>query len=216
MSCGHIVHAFLAAIVLCASAVAVADDASRFYIGGSVGQSKTKLDELRSDINNNLASSGIAVIGSSTNEADTGYKLFGGYQFNQKFALEAGYIDFGKFSVSSNTILSGTASVDLKIKGVFIDAIGMLPVGGNVSLLGRLGIIHAKVNADLGASGAIVVVASSLSAKSTKASVGVGAQYDFNKTEGVRGEWQRYSKLGNDSTGKRDVDLLSVGIVVGL
>src|SRR5919106_395303 len=42
---------------------------------------------------------------------------------------------------------------------------------------------------------------------------GVGLQYDVLKNVGVRGEWQRYNKMGGGDIGETDVDVLSVGVV---
>lgn len=40
-----------------------------------------------------------------------------------------------------------------------------------------------------------------------------GLQYDFTKQIGVRGEWQRYNKMGGGAVAETDVDVLSVGVV---
>ena len=42
---------------------------------------------------------------------------------------------------------------------------------------------------------------------------GFGVRYDFSREVGVRGEWQRYSKVGGGDIGKSDVDVISVGVV---
>ena len=48
-----------------------------FYVGAGVGQSKIEADDINFD------------------EDDTGFKVFGGYQFNKYFAVELAYIDGG-------------------------------------------------------------------------------------------------------------------------
>jgi hypothetical protein len=41
----------------------------------------------------------------------------------------------------------------------------------------------------------------------------VGLQYDFTRAVGVRGEWQRYNKMGGGAVPETDVDVLNVGVV---
>jgi len=47
----------------------------------------------------------------------------------------------------------------------------------------------------------------------TSADFGAGVKYDFQKKVGAQAEFQRYASIGNDSTGKSDVDLISASIV---
>jgi OOP family OmpA-OmpF porin len=42
---------------------------------------------------------------------------------------------------------------------------------------------------------------------------GLGGRYDITKAIGARAEWQRYRKVGGDSTGKDDIDVFSVGLL---
>jgi len=60
---------------------------SPWYIGGSIGQSRVKLDT--GGLSSDLAAAGMANTGFSGNETDTGVKLFGGYRFHPNFAVEA-------------------------------------------------------------------------------------------------------------------------------
>src|SRR5882762_8840584 len=71
---------------------------SPWYIGGSIGQSRVKLDT--DGLSRDLAAAGMANTGFSGNETDTGFKLFGGYRFHPNFAVEGGYAELGKFSAS--------------------------------------------------------------------------------------------------------------------
>jgi OOP family OmpA-OmpF porin len=45
-------------------------------------------------------------------------------------------------------------------------------------------------------------------------SLGLGGQYNLSKSVGLRVEWERYFKVGDqDTTGETDVDLISAGVV---
>lgn len=181
-----------------------------WYLGANAGV--THYDASSSDLDSALSSDGFTA-SSSVDDSDTGYKLFLGYQFNQNFAVEGGYVDLGKMSFSSTITApsAGTVSGDVKTKnGLFLDAVGTLPLGNNFSVFGRLGVYSIKT--ELTASGS----AGSVSSSDTGSDFhwGIGAGYDFTPNLGARLEWERFNKVGNkDKTGEGDVDLASVGLV---
>jgi len=110
-------------------------------------------------------------------------------------------VDLGKA-----TITGGGQKAEFKSSGLVVAALGMLPLNNQFTLLGRLGIIDATVKA----------TAPGLSEKSTKVKTtfGIGASYSFTPKFAVRGDFDRYSKLGDkDTIGESDVDMISVGVV---
>ena len=76
------------------------------YGGINIGQSVADIDHGR--INSGLLSGGFTTTAITDDKRDTGYKLYGGYQFNKYFALEAGYFDLGKFEFTATTVPAGT------------------------------------------------------------------------------------------------------------
>ena len=155
---------------------------SSAYIGGSIGQSKFKgaCDDAG---------------GLSCDDKDTAFRLFGGYQFNRNIAAELGYASLGKVKLSGpgfSGSVEGTAW-DLS-------AVGSWPLANQFSVLGRLGFARTegKGGGDFGGSD-----------NKTGVTFGLGAQYDFSRNLGLRGEWQRYkvNAAGDDS----NVDVLSIG-----
>ncbi|WP_336365612.1 porin family protein [Marinobacter sp. C2H3] len=75
-------------------------------------------------------------------EFDDDNDLFGaglGYQFNSFFALEAEYIDFGKF---------GNDEVDGKLKGVSVAAVGRLPLTQSFGIYGKAGAFASAFDVD--------------------------------------------------------------------
>jgi OOP family OmpA-OmpF porin len=187
--------AFISGAVLI-SIPATAQDAG-FYVGGALGQSRLS-----------GACDGLPV---ACDEKDTAWKLFGGYQFNKYFGLEAGYADLGKASAAG--VIAGTAvSAEVKAKGWEFLGVGTLPFTDKLSGYAKLGLV--KWDVDAFASAALVGAVSS-SDSGTSATYGLGLKYDFTKNVGARMEWQRYSNIGNDATtGQGDVNLYSVGIVI--
>jgi len=82
------------------------------------------------------------------NDSATGYKVFGGYQFNDNFAAEVGYLDSGDAKETA-----GAASLEVDATGVTASIVGSLPLGDMFSVYGRLGAIFwdAEVEFDDGA-----------------------------------------------------------------
>jgi OOP family OmpA-OmpF porin len=194
----------LLALTTIAGNLAVADDAdvSGWYVGGNIGQSTAEIDE--QSISDSLMGAGLTVSSFSKDDSDTGYKLFGGYQFSESFALEGGYFDLGEFGYTASTVPAGTLSGDIAVNGMNIDAVGIMPFTENFSLIGRIGLVYAEAETE--------VFAANFSENDTSYKYGAGLQYDFSESFGARFESERYridDAIGN--TG--DIDLLSLGLV---
>jgi OOP family OmpA-OmpF porin len=165
-----------AAALLAAGLVGASAHAEGFYGGGGIG-GQTYPDNI-----NGNSTSGSAVSG----------KIFGGYQLNPNFAVEAGVAELGNVN-------SGAGKVDSY--GTFVDAVGIVPLNPQWSLLGRVGVAHMQVNTPTGDDGG------------NGLKVGLGAEYALSKTVAVRGEWERYELV---SFGGRPVaDQFTVGVKFG-
>ena len=151
---------------------------SGLYIGGSIGGSHWKGDDLN---------------GTANDKSDTGGKIYGGYSFTPNIALEFGYVDLGKFN--------GPVG-DAKASGYFLDAVGTVPLGYNISALARLGMVNGKM--ETSGSG------NSDPGRATNVKGGLGLQYDFNPNLAIRTEWERYRFDTFD--GRDNADLYSVGL----
>lgn len=203
-------------LVSCAvinSQFALAEDSG--WIGGlSVGQATAKIDDDR--IKARLLGAGLTTTSMSDVNSDTGFKIFAGYQFNKNFALEGGYFDLGKFGYTAITTPAGTMDGNIKLRGLNLDAVGMLPLAKKFSVFGRLGLNYAEAKDNFTSTGAVVMLTNPSSSKrEANYKAGVGAQYDFNEYVGLRGEWERYRI--NDAVGSRgDINLYSIGVVVKL
>ena len=107
---------------------------------------------------------------------DTGWKIFGGYQFNRYFGLESAWVDLGK-------VTFWNASIDTK--GLAIDGVGSIPIGPAFFVSGKLGVFLWDQETRIGTShddetGTDLVWG-----------YGFGARF-FNNQLGVRVEWERY------------------------
>lgn len=199
----------VAVLAITASPLSFADNAG-WYGGLNIGQSRATIDDER--IASGLLGAGFATTGISNDERDTGYKIYGGYQFNRYFALEGGYFDLGKFSFTATTVPAGTLNGNIKLKGLNLDLVGILPITEKFSAFGRVGVNSAKAEDNFRGTGAVTVLNSSPNKRDTNVKYGAGLQYHFTPALGLRLEAERYRI--NDAVGnKGDVDLVSLGLV---
>jgi len=185
---------------------------SGWYGGLSIGQSKAWISHDR--IANQL---GVPVtsIAFEDEDSDVGYKLLGGYKFNKNFAVEGGYFNLGEFGFTASYAPASTFTGNIKLQGLNLDAVGILPFTEKFSAFGRVGLIYSEGKDGFTGTGAgTAVAAADPNPKESEANYkyGVGLQYDLTRALSLRGEWERYRV--NDSVGnKGDVDMLSVGLV---
>ena len=165
---------------------------SAFYAGVGVSQSKAK----------DWCGGGGA---DSCDDKDTAWKVFGGYQLTPNFAAEIGYSKLGKFHAS----LAGLTD-DAKVTAWELSALGAWPILPRFSLFGRLGLYRATVKETTNFAG-------DFEHDNNDWTFGLGLQYDVMRNLGLRGEWQRYRKIGGgdvafgpDVGQKSDLDVLGV------
>lgn len=177
------------ALALALSQICLAQNAG-LYLGANVGQSKYNID---------------CGGGLSCDDSDTAFKLYGGYKFHPNWSAELGYADLGKAKLSGpgGTDEMGATAWDLT--GVF-----QWPIAASgFSIFGRAGLYLADMKLSGPDHG---------KKTSSGLTFGLGAEYDFTRSLGVRAEWQRYAKvkIRNDVNGVEDdgdVDALTLGLV---
>ena len=189
--------------------LALAQD-SGWYGGLNLGQSRSKIDDPR--IISGLLAGGFSSATITDDNRDTGGKIFGGYQFNRYFAIEGGYFDLGRFGFTANTVPIGSLTGDIKIKGVNLDLVGMLPVTERFSAFGRVGVTRAEARDTFTGTGLVRLLRTTANQRETNAKFGMGLQYAFTDRLGMRAEVERYRI--NDAVGNNgDIDLVSLGLV---
>jgi len=184
---------------------------SYYYGGVSVGQSQTRLDE--GELTRHQLGAATEVAGFDSDERDTAYRLFLGYQFNRFMALEGGYFDLGEARFTADTTVPlGTLSGKLKTRGWHLDLVGSLPVTPRFSVLGRIGAHHGKTKAEYVGTGLAVPAFPEASKSKTNYKYGAGLQYEITPAMLVRGEWERY-RVSHVADGRHNVDVASVSLV---
>lgn len=189
---------------------ALAQDGGYAYGGLSIGLSRAKIDDQR--IAAGLLGAGLVTTSIRRDESEGAVKLFGGYQFNPNFALEAGYFNLGRFGFNSTTVPAGTLDGRIRLQGVNMDLVGSMPVSERWSVLGRLGAQYASAHDTFRGTGAVGVFNPNPSKRELNYKLGIGLQYAINDSMLVRGEAERYRV--NDAVGNHGgVNVLSVSLV---
>ncbi|CAH1083997.1 outer membrane beta-barrel protein [Candidatus Nitrotoga sp. 1052] len=180
-----------------AAIAAPATGQSAYYVGASVGQSEFK------DIPPSLT---------NVDDKDTGYKVYGGYQINPNWGVEATYFDLGKFT-GNETAFNGSTVVPVsassKVTAWGLAGVFTAPISNGFSVFGKLGLVRSELKTNSSGVG----FSAHQKESSTGANFGFGAKYDFTPNLAVRAEWERLKKVGDDATtGETDMDFLSAGI----
>jgi OOP family OmpA-OmpF porin len=169
--------ALLSAAGLAAALAMAGPAAAQFYLGATIGQAEFKEGCLGTG---------------ECDDADTAWRILGGYQFNKFFAAELGYYDFGEAS-------SGTAK--LEAEAFELVAVGSFHLTDRFSVYGKVGAYQGTLKG------------AGTDEDTTDLTYGIGVRWDFTKRFGVRGEWQRYESLGGGSLVETDLDVLSIGLI---
>lgn len=184
---------------------------SRWYMGGNVGQSLAEID--KDEVNVALLRNGFT--GTSAidgDEHDVGYKIFGGYQFNPNYSIEAGYFDLGEFGYTATTLPPGTVTAELEAKGFNIDLVGSYEFTEKLEIFARVGAHYTKTDVDFTDSGLAHVLIPHQDEHEVNYKFGLGFQYALSPSWDVRLEAERYrinDAVGNDG----DIDVASIGLV---
>ena len=202
-------HAPLTLLVTFVSCSAMAQD-SGWYIGANAGHAEATIDEAR--MANGLLDAGLTPIDSWDDDDHFGAKIFTGYQFGRFFAIEGGYFNLGNFNYTAITTPTGRLREEIKVQGINLDLVLMLPLGEKLSVFGRGGGNYAQSKVAFDGRGAAVVLDDELKERDLNYKYGVGLQYFFTRSLAMRVEAERYRI--DDAVGNRgDIDLYSAGLL---
>ncbi len=207
------IKAMLCAWALCAS---VPDVLAQWYAGGGLGFSKNHYDSdgLASD----LATGGITGTGAVGGSTASG-RIFGGYQFGESVALEAGYFNLGDYVNVNGTYTrpapASTFSGTSKGQGVGLDLVWTVPIARGFSGIARIGGAMFRSDPSWNANAAAFTTMSTAARKNNLIGEGgLGLQYDFNKQVAARLEWLRLGNVGTGLTGgSSSIDNYSMSVM---
>ena len=159
------------------------------YLGANLGQSTTD-----------------SCIVGTCDDSDIAGKVYGGLEVNEFISMEVGYGDLGTVDYSAPTGKRETHGVTMQLLGTYA-------LNPSVTLLARGGMNFLKTKV----SGAVAGASGTAEDTDIVWSAGLGAQYNFTQSVGLRLEWERFFEAGspayNGGTGEADIDLVSAGVV---
>lgn len=171
----------IGAALAATSAPASAQATGPYYAGASFGTTSI-------DVCGSLGGLGLT----SCDDEDSGFKIFGGYNFNQNLAVELGWVDLGEITATGP---GGTAKVG--IDGFQAAAVGSVPFSPQFRGFGKVGLYMWDISAT-GPGG-------SLSDDGTDVMFGLGVGWKVAPRVELRAEWERFDS-------DDEADLLSIGV----
>ncbi len=182
---------------------------SGWYGGANIGDANAKIDDAR--IANSMQGGAFTATSITDKDHDLGYKIFGGYQFNENLSVEGGYFDLGNFGFSAATVPAGTLNGEVQITGFNMDVVGTWPLTEKFSVIARIGWSSTESKSSFSGTGLVHVIQPESKENDINPKFGVGLQYHVTESFGLRLEVERYRI--NDSVGNTgDVDLTSMGM----
>ena len=178
-----------------------------FYVGASAG---------RSDIDNEIVFPGLITSGTADGK-NTGYKIFGGYEFNPYFGVEISLVDLGKVKYSGSYVGFPVTGGKVDVVGLNSSAVGIVPVNESFSLFGKLGIFAWEASWSEFSGG----VPTKAQDNGADLSIGAGFIFNFTKNFSARLEWERFKAGGGEDyntgfpnlTSSAKIDFLSLGFL---
>jgi OOP family OmpA-OmpF porin len=183
------------------SAPALAADDQGFYAGAGAGLFGVEVSDFESGI--------------GFDDDDTGFRVFGGWQFSEFFGVEAGYADGGTASetIGDLATLGIEADVDIDVSGFDVLLTGTVPFSDMFYGYAKVGMLfwdadgNATLREDDG-DGGVIVTEDSFSDSGNDLAYGAGLGLDFNDQFGVRVEYMWYD------VSDADADFISANVLV--
>jgi OmpA-like transmembrane domain len=197
-----------------------------FYVGGTYGTaSKDSSIEQFDALNQawyNFFGYTPATITRKLDDKSNTYGFVAGYRLLPNLAFEGGYLDLGstKYRSQSSGDFGGepanlNLNLDAKSAGIALSALGILPISYSFELYARGGVVFATNTVHTFAYNETGNETHEGSKSSTNLLAGVGASLTFLEIYGARLEYVRVFDVGEEFTGKGDVDMITLGITVG-
>lgn len=203
---------------LCAFGLNAAELAGKPYVVGSIGQAKIDLNDTEAyyqesaDYLNSIP--GVSA-SASIEDSDTSFSLGAGYWFNKHLAAEAFYRDYGTVSAgvnATNGVDSASEKNEFSASGLGVGILGFAPLSESFSLFARIDLVNLEAENTYSYSDSS---GDSESGKvddtNLKAGLGLGAQFSFNDTIAIRGDFQRIEAELEES--KEDIDSFNFSIL---
>jgi OOP family OmpA-OmpF porin len=198
-----------------------------FGVGAGVGYvsyNNNDFNNIANDFNNAGLGGGGLSQSTSRETTDFGWKVFGGYRFNQYFALEGSYVDFGKFDYqyqfNQGGAQTGNGNMSYNAFSWNIAAVPRYTLQEGLFVQGKVGAAFTTVENSFNMSVPGFTQQGSDRKSRTNFLVGAGIGYDFPNGLSIIGEYEYYGEAGSgfqvgstgisSGTGRADLNLFSI------
>lgn len=211
----------MVALVCMASSMAVAVPPTPWYAGAGVGSSHLRFQNNDFSVASNPA---FSTVSESHDSNRSSTKVFVGYTVSPNLAVEAAYLDFGKYQYHYTDAPSGSASDTVKLTGFNFSLVGSYPIFAQTRVFGKVGAFVSKEKNTSTADNIYLANYAPYPVGTTKStrtiiSSGVGIDYAFSDHFSVRGEYEFFQKTGsavdanNVGTGRVTPSMATVSLV---
>ena len=145
--------------------------------------------------------------GSKGSETTTGVRVYGGYQVNPGFGIEAGYVHFGKISETDEGF-----GITFKPTAIYAAATGTMPISPSMNLTGKIGVSRN----DSTFSASFEGDSASFDKNNTTAMFGIGVQFKFSDTMSLVAEYEDFGKVAKFDEGDFKATMKASIVSVGL
>lgn len=197
----------LALPIALSSPAILAQDAA-WYGGVSLGKTKTDIQD--SSLRSALQAARYTVTTLDVDDNDAGWKVLGGYRFNQNYAIEASYADLGNFDAHAALLPAGFQRGKAAVRGFGVDLVATLPLTDRFAAFGRVGINNVRISQSFSNS-AIGTYFADRDDRGTHEKYGAGLEYTFSKALQLRAELEQYS-IDDNRVIDDNVSMLSIGL----
>lgn len=136
----------------------------------------------------------------SANTRTEGWKVYGGYQFNEYLALEGGYVNLNDMSA-----VTGTVRTHMDTDAWVLGAVGSFPLTKRLAVTGKVGAAYMLTDVDVKNGAALTQRGGD---DGYEPNYGVGVKYALLDNLSVRAEWERFDRSDYD------IDLMSAGLAL--
>ena len=161
---------------------------------------------LPTDANNLLFESRFFSAAEALENGDTDLKF--GYRFSSSLvphlALVGQYADATRWG--GQKLLFGPTQAAQRTNSYGLDLVGSLPLFDRLSVTGNAGVARVRADSIFGGAALIGLIGSSADRYTSAARVGLGVQYDFNRSLGFRFGVARYRNLNGNAFAGSDLD----------
>lgn len=173
-------------IAMLAASCAIPAMAADGYAGAGIGRAEQK----------------ISADGLDMSAHSTSFKVFGGFQLDPMWGLEAGLVDFGKATISG-----GGATVSFEPTSLYLAGTGSVPLTQTLSAYAKLGVArtHTKGTATMGG------MTDTESTNHTSPMFGIGVRFMLDPKWSLFAEYENFGKVVNEDGGCLKVDHVAIG-----